>query len=182
MSDTRTVDTQILEPSIDPKTKKIGIRHVRARNDGGTRTKVMVRDFEPVYTDEPSSLGGTNTAPSPLETVLVALVGCDGVIINGVAKAMDFDYAAVELECESQIDVRGPKGVPGVRPYFETCDLQIVLYTDEPRERVDRLIRNVEFRCPVMNLLRAAEVKLSVDWQVRPKADAAAGADAGGAA
>ncbi|HSM42606.1 MAG TPA: hypothetical protein VK862_17785, partial [Afifellaceae bacterium] len=83
--DPRSFDSDILEPSIDPETQKIALRHVTARNDGGTRTCVQVRDFEPVFTDEPASLGGTNSAPSPLETVLVALVGCDGVIINGVA-------------------------------------------------------------------------------------------------
>jgi len=167
-TDPRTVDAEIIEPSIDPTTQKIGIRHVKARNEGGTRTQIQVRDFEPVFTDEPASLGGTNTAPSPLETVLVALVGCDGVIINGVAKAMDFDYSGVDFECTSQIDVRGPKGVPGIRPYFEKADLKIVLYTDEPQKRVDQLIRNVEFRCPVMNLMRAADVELDVDWQVQP--------------
>jgi uncharacterized OsmC-like protein len=157
-------DATILEPSIDPTTRKLAVRHVKAVNHAGTRTEIKVRDFEPVYTDEPSSLGGTNTAPSPLETVLVSLVGCDGVIINGVAKAMDFDYVGVDFDCQSQLDVRGPKGVPGVRPYFESVDLIINLYTDEPRERVDKLIKNVEFRCPVMNLLRAADVTLNVQW------------------
>jgi len=38
-------DTDILEPSIDPKTRKIGVRHVSATNAGGTRSKVQVRDF-----------------------------------------------------------------------------------------------------------------------------------------
>ena len=88
--DVRSHGPDILAPSIDPVTKKLAVRSVRARNDGGTRTAVKVRHFEPVYTDEPDSLGGTNTAPNPLEMVLVALVGCDGVIINGVAKAMAF--------------------------------------------------------------------------------------------
>jgi hypothetical protein len=37
------------------------------------------------------------------------------------------------------------------------------------------LIRNVEFRCPVMNLMRAADVELDVDWQVRPASDMPAG-------
>ena len=78
MTDMRNADADIIEPSIDPKTRKIAIRNVTARNAGGTRTSIQVRDFEPVHTDEPASLGGTNTAPSPLETVLVALVGCDG--------------------------------------------------------------------------------------------------------
>lgn len=165
------IDPDIIEPSIDPKTKKIGIRHVKATNAAGTRTKIQVRDFDPVYTDEPASLGGTNSAPSPLETVLVALVGCDGVIINGVAKAIGFDYAGVDFTCQSQIDVRGPKGVPGIRPYFETASLEITVYSDEPDDRFALLQKNVEFRCPVMNLLNAAEVAMDVTWTKRPAAD-----------
>ena len=135
------MDPDIIEPSIDPATKKIGIRHVTASNAGGTRTRIQVRDFDPVYTDEPASLGGSNSAPSPLETVLVALVGCDGVIINGVANAMQFRYAGVDFTCESQIDVRGPKGVPGVRPYFESAKLDIIVYTDESEARFRQLCR-----------------------------------------
>lgn len=171
------IDPDIIEPSIDPKTKKIGVRHVKATNAAGTRTKIQVRDFEPVYTDEPASLGGTNSAPSPLETVLVALVGCDGVIINGVATAMKFDYAGVDFACESQIDVRGPKGVPGIRPYFESGSLEIVVYTDEPDDRFAQLCKNVEFRCPVMNLLSAAKVDMAVNWEKRPAAEYAGSVD-----
>ena len=165
------IDPDIIEPSIDPATKKIALRHVKATNAAGTRTKIQVRDFAPVYTDEPASLGGTNSAPSPLETVLVALVGCDGVIINGVAKAMRFDYAGVDFACESQIDVRGPKGVPGVRPYFETAKLDITVYSDEPDARFQKLRKNVEFRCPVMNLLNAAQVGMVVNWTQQPASD-----------
>ena len=173
----RMIDDDIIEPSIDPTTKKIGIRHVKATNAAGTRTKIQVRDFAPVYTDEPASLGGTNSAPSPLETVLVALVGCDGVIINGVAKAMGFDYAGVDFACESQIDVRGPKGVPGIRPYFEKGSLTITLYSDESEARFRQLCRNVEYRCPVMNLLAAAQVDMDVTWTQRPAAEYAGSVD-----
>lgn len=158
----------MLEPSIDPNTKKIGVRSVRGRNDGGTRTVNYVRHFDPVATDEPDSLGGSNTAPSPLEMVLVSLVGCDGVIINGVAKAMDFRYTGVDFACSGQIDVRGPRGVKGVRPYFEAIELTITLHTDEPPERVEKLRRNVEHRCPVTNLIRAADVDLRVTWETQP--------------
>ena len=94
----------------------------------------------------------------------MALVGCDGVIINGVANAMNFAYTGVDFSAESQIDVRGPKGVPGIRPYFESGRLEITLYSDESEERFKQLCRNVEFRCPVMNLLNAAQVDMTVIW------------------
>ncbi len=164
------IDPDIIEPSIDPNTKKIGVRHVKATNAAGSRTKIQVRDFDPVYTDEPASLGGSNTAPSPLETVLVALVGCDGVIINGVASAMNFSYSGVDLACESQIDVRGPKGVHGIRPFFESGKLDITVYSDESAARFGQLCKNVEFRCPVMNLLNAAGVDMTVTWTQKPAA------------
>jgi uncharacterized OsmC-like protein len=159
----------ILPPSVDPLTKKLGIRNVTGHNAAGTRTEVKVRHFDPVITDEPDSMGGTNTAPSPLETVLVALVGCDGVIINGVAAAMNFDCSGVDFDCTSQIDVRGPKGVKGVRPYFETVDITLTVYTDESPERFAKLQANVENRCPVMNLMRDAGVELTANWIAHPK-------------
>lgn len=168
--ETRNPGSDLLAPAIDPQTRKLGIRVVTARNNACTRTEVRVRHFPIVATDEPDTLGGTNTAPSPLEMVLVALVGCDGVIINGVAKAMGFAYTGVDFECSGQVDIRGPKGVPGIRPYFEKVALRIVLHTDEPPDRVEKLKRNVEFRCPVMNLLRAADVALDVTWETLPAA------------
>ena len=158
------VEELMLEPSVDPKTKKIGVRSVKGRNDAGTRTVINVRHFPEMITDEPDSMGGTNTAPSPLETVLVALVGCDGVIINGVATAMGFAYTGVDFDCTSQIDVRGPKGVKGVKPYFEKVDLKITVYSDESDDRFEKLKFNVENRCPVMNLMKDAGVELTADW------------------
>ena len=154
----------MLEPSVDPKTKKIGVRSVKGRNDAGTRTVINVRHFPEMITDEPHSMGGTNTAPSPLETTIAALVGCDGVIINGVANAMRFEYTGVDFDCSSQIDVRGPKGVPGIKPYFEKVDLKITVYSDESDDRFEKLKFNVENRCPVMNLMKDAGVELTADW------------------
>jgi len=158
------VEELMLEPSVDPKTKKIGVRSVKGRNNAGTRTVINVRHFPEMITDEPDSMGGTNTAPSPLETTIAALVGCDGVIINGVANAMRFEYTGVDFDCSSQIDVRGPKGVPGIKPYFEKVDLKITVYSDESDDRFEKLKFNVENRCPVMNLMKDAGVELTADW------------------
>ena len=52
----------MLAPSIEPETKKLYIRTLTARNDAGTRSKVKVRHFDIVATDERDTMGGTNTA------------------------------------------------------------------------------------------------------------------------
>lgn len=159
---------ELLPPSIDdPHRRQIGTRNVRAVSRAHPRVEVKLRDFT-LVTDEPEHRGGSDTAPTPLETVLGALCGCKGTTIYLVAEAMNFAYTAAEFEGSSVVDLRGPRGVPGIRPYYESVALTIVLYTDEPDKRVKQLMRNVEHRCPVMNLLKGADVKLDVQWDVRP--------------
>ena len=153
-------ESDLLPPSVDPRRKAIGIRRVSARNEAGTRTVAMVRDHV-LVTDERE----TNTGPTPLEMCLSSLLGCEGVIINRCAEAMKFGYTAVDLEADGEVDQRGSRGVPGVRPYFNWVRMRIRVHTDEPQERLDRLKRNVEYRCPVMNLFRSADVDLQVVWE-----------------
>ena len=155
------------DPVVDPETKKMIVRSVQGTSLGTARTEVRMRQFPVLVADEPETSGGTNTGPTPFEISLAALIGCESVMISGVAKAMGFAYEGVEFDASGTFDLRGPKGVPGIRPFFETVDLSIVLYTDEPPERVERLTKNVEHRCPVLNLMRDGGVLVSVEWQVR---------------
>lgn len=156
-------DPDLLPPGIDPAKSAIGIRRVSARNEAATRTVMMVRDHV-LIADEKQ----TNTGPTPLEMALSSLLGCEGVIINRCAEAMDFRYAAVDMEADGEVDQRGSRGVAGVRPYFNWVKLRIRVHTDEPEERLNRLAKNVEFRCPVMNLFRSADVAVEIGWERVP--------------
>lgn len=156
-------DPDLLEPSVDPNKKALGVRRVSARNEASTRTVMMVRDHI-VVTDEK----GTNTGPTPLEMTLSSLLGCEGVIINRCAEAMSFKYTGVDMEGDGEVDQRGSRGVQGVRPYFNWVKLRIRVHTDESEERFRRLIKNVEYRCPVMNLFKSADVDVDVRWERVP--------------
>ncbi len=162
MSDPK--DDDILPPEVDPNKHLLGVREIRATNAAEAKTVSRVRGFE-IITDEKT---GTNIGPSPLETVLSALVGCEGVIINRCAKMMNFRYSNVDFECDGWVDGRGSRGVVGVRPHFQRVALKIILTTNEPNERLAKLRKNVELRCPVMNLLKDADVQLDVAWETRP--------------
>lgn len=155
-----TTDTDLLPPSVDPNTSALGIRRVVARNEASTRSVMMVRDHILVSDEK-----GTNTGPTPLEMCLSSLLGCEGVIINRCAEAMRFEYTGVDIEADGEVDQRGSRGVQGVRPYFNWVRVKIRVHTEETQDRLDRLARNVEYRCPVMNLFRSADVKLDVTWE-----------------
>ncbi len=157
------VDRDLLEPSIDPNKKSIGIRRVSAHNEAATRSVMMVRDHV-LITDEK----GTNTGPTPLEMALSSLLGCEGVIINRCAEAMKFEYRSVEMDAEGEVDQRGSRGVQGVRPYFNWVKVRVRLYSDESEERFQKLTKNVEYRCPVMNLFRSADVDVKMAWELLP--------------
>ncbi|MDE0529918.1 MAG: OsmC family protein [Albidovulum sp.] len=153
-------DVDLLPPSVYPKRRAIGVRRVGARNEAATRTVMMARDHV-LISDEKES----NTGPTPLEMCPSSLLGGEGVIINRCAEAMKFSYSAVEMDAGGEVNQRGSRGVPGVRPYFNGVRIRIKVQTDEPPERLEKLRRNVEYRRPVVSLFRAADVALDVSWE-----------------
>ena len=71
-------DSELLEPCVDPKKKVIGYRNVVCENPaGGALTVVSVRDTADFVLDEPTERGGTNMGPTPVESVMGGLCGCD---------------------------------------------------------------------------------------------------------
>jgi uncharacterized OsmC-like protein len=110
---------ELLPPSVaDPSKPLTGARTVVATNGGGTLTRMQVRNFAPLVVDEPIERGGTDVACTPMEMVLAALLGCKGVTVHYVARAMRLDYAGLKLEGRSEVDIRGARGVPGIKPLF----------------------------------------------------------------
>ena len=158
----------LIEPTVDPNARKLTYRNLTAHNEGGGKTVVSVRDTPGLVTDEPAERGGTNQGPTPVETVLGGLTGCDAVITHTVAKIMKFEYGTIDYTCDAQIDTRGVAGVKGVRPYFEKVTVTKTIQTNETPERIEKLKKNVEQRCPVSNLIRDAGVDLTIEWIVEP--------------
>lgn len=167
MGDTMA-DTELLTPTADPNARKLSYRNLKAHNDGGGKTVISVRDTPGMVTDEPIERGGTNEGPTPVESVMGGLTGCDAVITHLVAKILKFEYGTVDYTCDAQIDTRGVAGVKGIRPYFEKVTVTKTIKTNETADRIEKLKKNVEQRCPVSNLIRDAGVDLTIDWVIEP--------------
>jgi uncharacterized OsmC-like protein len=155
-------DADLLPPGADPDKPLIGIRQVKATNDASARSVMTVRGHE-LIADEPT---GADTGPTPLEMALSSLLGCEGVIINRCAEALKFLYSKVAIAGDGEVDGRGSRGVRGVRPYFTKVNLVIRIHSNEAPERLEKLRKNVETRCPVMNLFVAADVEVTADWEL----------------
>lgn len=139
-------------------------KQVSAVNHGEMLTEIDFGEYGYFVTDEPVAHGGTGEGPSPLQTVLGALLGCESVTFNRTAAEMGFAYDKIEYAAEYTIDIRGRLGVRGVRPHFQTVRVEAVVTTSEPEERLRAVVEETEVRCPVFNLLNDAGVKLEMRW------------------
>ena len=143
-------------------------KKLSARNDGTMMTIIDTGEFGVIVTDEPEQHGGTGEGPSPLQTVLGALCGCEAVTFNRTAAEADFRYDGIDFEAEFTIDIRGRLGLRGVTQHFQTIRVQATVYTTESEERLRHIIEETEARCPVYNLISDANVKLEMLWVHQP--------------
>lgn len=151
----------------DPEEMKEPIirrKALSARNEGGMMTVIDAGEFGLLVTDEPEAHGGTGEGPSPLQTVVGALCGCESVTFHRTAAELGFGYRGIEFEAEFTIDIRGRMGHPDVRAHFQTVRVQAVVDTNEAAERLAVVVAETERRCPVFNLLRDAGVRLEMHW------------------
>ena len=152
------------EEKLDMSNPIVRKKSITANNAGTLKTEIDCGEFGLLVTDEPVAHGGTGEGPSPLQTVLGALCGCESVTFNRTAQDLDFKYNGIAFEAMYTIDIRGRMGERSVRPHFQTVRVQATVTTGESEERLREVVEETEARCPVFNLLKDAQVKLEMLW------------------
>jgi uncharacterized OsmC-like protein len=150
-------DPNSVEPLLRRKT-------LSAFTQATMRTEIDCGEHGQIVTDEPVAHGGTGKGPSPLQTVLAALTGCESVTFNRTAAEFDFDYESITYEAGFTIDIRGRLGNRSVTQHFQTVRLEATVVTNESEERLREVVEETEARCPVYNLIKDAGVKLEARW------------------
>ncbi|KAA0977312.1 OsmC family protein [Paeniglutamicibacter gangotriensis] len=141
-------------------------KRIRAKGtwQGLMRTTVEIRDFS-FDIDEPVAVGGTNSAPTPMEFIAGALNGCVSVVVEQVAKELQIGFTALETYSIATQDTRGFAGTAEVSPFFHSYRLEIHVETllDDPAAQQE-LTKQVHRRCPAINLVKSAGVNLDINW------------------
>lgn len=120
---------------------------------GGFRSESRVREFDPVASDEPSGLGGTDRAANPVEQLLSALGNClaVGVAANATGRGIAIDRLSIAVE--GDLDLSTFLGLTEGNAGFTSIRAEIDLDTDADRETVEDLIRHVNETSPVGHTL-----------------------------
>ncbi|MHA7142893.1 MULTISPECIES: OsmC family protein [unclassified Arthrobacter] len=128
-------------------------------------TLVETRGFT-FRTDEPVAVGGNDKSPTPMQYVVGAVNGCVTVVIETVARELGIVVEAIDTSSQAQQDVRGFRGTADVSPHFKNFALTVNLRTPVPESELDTFKRQVEKRCPAINLVRDAGVDFNLVWLI----------------
>jgi putative redox protein len=121
----------------------------------GLRCEVRTRRHTLVV-DEPTSIGGTGTAPNPFEVVLAGLASCLAITYRVWAGLQGVALARVAVEAEGSVDLRSFFGLDDEpRPGFGAIELRVSLEGPEPPERLRALADAVNRACPMLDTVGA---------------------------
>lgn len=128
---------------------------------GGFRSEARIRDFAPIPSDEPEGLGGTDTAPNPVEQLLGALGNCLAVGFSANATARSITIERLDISLEGDLDLTTFLGLAPGHAGFGSIRARIDIETDADTAVVDELVSHVIDTSPVGHTL-AREVPVGI--------------------
>ena len=127
---------------------------VTTRQLAGLLSEVAIRDFR-IKIDEPTSLGGSDQRPNPVELVLAALGACQEITYRLYADTLGIPLNAVSVKLTGRLDLRGFFAVDeGVRPGLRDIHATVAIDSPASTDDIERLKATVDRHCPVLDILR----------------------------
>jgi uncharacterized OsmC-like protein len=115
----------------------------------GFRNQIRIRDLPASYADEPEVLGGTNTAPNPVEQLLGALGSCLAIGYTANASVRGIQIEDLRIELEGHIDLPVFLGLHEGHAGYSDVTIKVYLKADAPQETLEDLHQQVLETSPV---------------------------------
>jgi putative redox protein len=127
-----------------------GLGTVRADSKlvGDQLQEARMRDYTLVC-DEPSSLGGTDKGPNPLEFFISAVGFCENVTLARWAALRGLKFDSLETSVRGHWDRRGQGEWEGIEPTFKDFVVETRIASSEPLDKIREVVRTTHMRCPM---------------------------------
>lgn len=129
-------------------------------------TEVRTRGHSFVV-DEPPFRHGTDVGPTPLETMLGALMSCTHVIAARIAHERGVSLTFEKFSCLGLLDHRGIDKEADMPVPFPSIELDITVCTDMDPGTIEDFKEELEQRCPMSVILRQAGTEIIQNWTFR---------------
>jgi len=130
-------------------------------------TEVRMRGHSLVV-DEPPYRHGTDVGPTPLETMLAALLSCTHVIAARIAHERGVALTFKAMSCVGYLDHRGIDMEADVPVPFPRIVIDIRATTDMDETVLPGFQQELDARCPMSVILRQAGTKIEQNWTFEP--------------
>lgn len=147
----RTALTAFFDAALDEET--LAPREVRVESAGGLSGRYRTAHGAVAF-DEPEDVGGSGSAPSPVDHFLGALGSCLSLSVRQMASRDDVAMGAVRCTVN---------GSPA-HGSLEAIDVHLGLETDADDAAVETVVTKAERACYVAGTL-SAELAVSVEWE-----------------
>jgi uncharacterized OsmC-like protein len=122
---------------------------------GAFRSTAKVRGFTELPSDEPAALGGTDSAPNPVEQLLAALGHCLAVGYAANATGRGITITDLRVEVCGDLDLHSFLGLRPGHAGFDGITATVHLVADAPVDQLAALHDAVVATSPVGHTLRA---------------------------
>jgi len=130
---------------------------------GGFRSEASVREFDPISSDEPDALGGTDQGPNPVEQVLAALGNCLAVGYAANATAAGIKINDLSINLEGDLDLHTFLGLTPGNAGYDNISVKVNIDSNASAEDLQALHEKVINTSPVgHSLTRAVPVKIDL--------------------
>ena len=119
-----------------------------------------------VIIDEPAVRGGSDSAATPLETMLSSLLACLNVIAHFIADEMEIEIDDLSMSLDTAFDTAVVRGTQQATLPFPEIALTMNITTSASDAEIARLREDLEKRCPVTVILTQAGTKINSTWNV----------------
>ena len=124
--------------------------------DEGFHTTTTIRDFEPFATDEPEGLGGTDTAPNPVEQLIGALGSCLAIGYAANATVAGIRLDDLRIDIEGELNLESFLGIENGHAGYETLRATVHIESDADETSIRDLHDTVVASSPVGHTLSEA--------------------------
>ena len=123
---------------------------------GGFRSEATIRGFDPIISDEPDALGGTDSGPNPVEQILAAYGNCLAVGYAANATAAGIKINDLSIELQGDLDLHTFLGLKPGHAGYDNITVKVNIDSDASNEDLQKLHEAVCSSSPVGHTLGSA--------------------------
>jgi uncharacterized OsmC-like protein len=123
---------------------------------GGFSSSARIRGLTDLRSDEPPALGGTDSAPNPVEQLLAALGNCLAVGYAANATAQGTELTDLRIQVTGDLDLHSFLGLRPGHAGFQTINAAVHLQSNATPDQISDLHDAVIGSSPVGHTLQSA--------------------------